>query len=99
MNLPEREKHGDPTVTVLRNESVPVYYDEARNKYRVISGSLCINNEEIVGPGNACTSTPLAIIQVKLKKVRIYFTHSLTHSLIHSFIHLLTHPFTHSFAG
>ena len=89
VNLPEREKHGDPTVTVLRNESVPVCYDEARNKYRVISGSLCINNEEIVGPGNACTSSPLAIIQVKLKKVHIYFAHSFIDLLIHSLTHSL----------
>lgn len=70
INLPERDKYGDPAVTILRNESIPVYCDEARNTFRVICGSLSINDEEIIGPGNSCTSTPLAIIQVKLKKVR-----------------------------
>lgn len=71
VNLPEKVKTLYPKVTRLTNESIPVYSDDGYT-IKVIAGSLEIDDNNMInGPGNQETSSPVAIMHIKVQPNRM----------------------------
>ena len=68
VNLPQKVKTLYPKVTRLTNDSIPVYESDNGCYIKVIAGTLEIDDNNLInGPGNEETSSPVAIMHVKVQ--------------------------------